>query len=109
MTREMTNESLWIVEMDISRIKAEFPALALLFDNRFIKFYQDNAMCMRILHKNLHEIQLKHIEHDEKEQPVYADSEEGKPTDWKYLPGSDKEAYMVDYKEFMHRSVKVHI
>lgn len=121
MKRELTNEQLWTLANDMRKVQSESPTLSFLLGDKINRFFQVNAMSIKILNSRLGEIQKKYIVHNEQGEPQLAPVEEGKPLTWQYLEsaiGKDaqvltgdaiEKAYEADFNEFMKRSVTVSI
>lgn len=120
MIREITNDQLWKIERDLIHIIKNHPGLAFLNSNKIQSFFSTNELLLNILHKRMHEIQIRYIAVDDKGIPVHIDPAAEKK-EWKFLESAigssggfltgDEVAkgYDEDSAEFLNRSVKVKV
>jgi hypothetical protein len=80
MKRIMTYEQLWLIEVDIDRVKKESPAIYLVLDKEFRKLLKNPTTSKAIndLHRKVHAIQLNYVAHSEKGAPLYVPGQEAK-------------------------------
>ncbi len=121
MRRTITNGTLYQIEMDISQISSKSPGIHFLLETRIDSFFSRNQQVLKIIHKRMHNIQKRFIEHDEKEKPMYAEAVEGQPKQWEYLESATKTngqlvtgdgvktAYLEEAEDFLGRSVHVEL
>ncbi|HYC28822.1 MAG TPA: hypothetical protein VEB42_08400 [Chitinophagaceae bacterium] len=120
MKKEVTYNDLWLIDQDITNIRANMPALWIVLEAKFLTILlgKNNKPHVERLHRRMKEIQKKYIVHDEEDNPV-KEVKEGKGPDWKYLEsavgkngslltGDEVEkAYYEEAGEFLKRSVTI--
>jgi hypothetical protein len=119
MKRMMTNGQLWLIEVDIDRVKKESPAIYLVLGKDFKKLTKNptTAKAIKDLHRTVHAIQLQYIVH-EKGAPQYVPGQEGK--EWQYLESTEingetitgpqvKESYMKEVGELFSRTISIEV
>lgn len=116
--KTITYNELWVIEIDAAKVKEQFPSLFFFNENRFTKFFQQNAIHLKALHSRVHDIQRKYIAHDENNNPLRA---EGAGGEWQYLESvvgkngqlltgdAVAQAYKDEVTAFLNRSITVEL
>lgn len=109
----LTYQQLLAIDQNLGKIQKEYPALVLLLHVSINNYQRKAAAEVKILYKNLKEIQIKYIETDEngnlatiKEGAEYKFKESlARPNDPEVLLTGDKikEAYEAEANEFLAR------
>lgn len=119
MRREISNSELWLIERDLSSLRAKMPGVYFLLQTRVGDFFNRNKLTIHLLHKNVHQIQKKYIAHDEANDPQRVPGEGNEVPEWLFLESVATEkgemltgeavskAFYAELDEFLNRVVKV--
>lgn len=104
---EITNNELNALDKDINQWMQASAAFRFLFQEKIKRFYQQNAMSLKILNKFLQDNVKKYVLHDEAGAPQTEDKEGVKH--YKLATPEDEVAYIAAATEFMNRSIYVEL
>ena len=120
MRREITNNALFMLDVEFSAMAEKLPAVAFLLDEKIRRFYTQNMMSLKILHKNMGIIQKRYILHNDEGKAQKAADEKG-DMQWIFLESVAAEngelltgekvaqAYFEDAGIFLNRSITVEV
>ncbi|RYE02359.1 MAG: hypothetical protein EOP50_00225 [Sphingobacteriales bacterium] len=112
----ITNNQLFHIEQEITRLQMEWPGLYLLVQGKLHAFLKATVSERKIFNDKLRAIQGKYIQYDGNDMPIYANEER---TAWLFkesVAGRDgqlltgdqvSEAYEAEATEFFNRSVTI--
>jgi hypothetical protein len=83
MQKTMTRQQLYQLAQEISSLKNESPALALLLDKQIKLFYAKAGMQLKIQEQRFRAIQEKYIQKDDKGNFIIQG--EGETREWQYI------------------------
>jgi hypothetical protein len=104
---EMPNATLYAVAIGLQQLQQINPAIAFLLKEKINRFFQQNAMLLKIIDSRRSELVKKYVKHDELGNAVTKKDEETKIEQYVFEDEKTEEEYKNAYEEFMSRYVNV--
>lgn len=107
MRQQMTNYQLMLLRDDISRQSKESPAFAIFNKEKINRFFNQNAISLKILASRTAEIKKKHCILGEDGEPVTVETD-GR-TEIQFPTDKAKKACTDEITEFLNRTVTIEL
>jgi hypothetical protein len=102
---EITNADFRTLLADIDNQKRTSPAFGFFLKEKINRFYQQNAMCIKILNKFMADNIKTYVEHDSDGKPMIEERDGGHF--YKFETPEKEKEYLEKANEFMGRTILV--
>lgn len=107
MGQPATNNQLLALEADIQQLSSSSPAFFFFNKEKIRRFYQQNAINLKIIQQKMAGFIEKYVVHDEKNQPKTEDKDG--QTVYVFACEDDEFEYRNETSDFLNRSIFIEI